>query len=93
MCLITEEVKQGLIASPHLVIQPVSSTEQRLGEVQQLGAPGRVEAATGPAETGTWKHIWTGQVQTLNVGVPQPVNRPRPATAPPLSTVSLSIKI
>lgn len=73
----------------YLNIQAASSSKQRLREVEQLGAPGRVQAGQTRDETGTGKHIWTGQVQALDIRVSQPISRPRPATALPLQHISL----
>lgn len=67
-----------------LMVRGVSSSKQRSAEVQQLGAPGRVQAGTIRAEAGTGKNVWVGQVQRLNIRVLQPIVSTRPATALPI---------
>lgn len=61
----------------HLLIQVVSLSILPLGEVQQVGAPQRVEAVI--LETGTRKNVCV--VGVLDERVLQPIRASRPAAA------------
>ena len=79
--------------SQNLLVRAVPSSVLRVREGWQVGAPAGVEAALNRSETGTRKNVWTGQVQTVDVRVLQPIRGAHSATAPALSAENQSVTI